>query len=162
MWSHRSSEFVPPVGPLACAAAVTSWAVFPVGKAIGIISWVIGNDSLFSNRKLTMPEDKVVGTPLYRKFWTKIVAAGVIPLPPELDDDEHDDATITPTATRTGNLRAPRNERTMQPPRPRRANVLTAHDGALIALRASVMTGLSRSLTGACVHTRGADVTARM
>src|SRR6266516_4522512 len=135
MWSHRSSEFVPPVGPLACAAAVTSWAVFPVGKAIGIISWVIGNDSLFSNRKLTTPEDRVVGTPLYRKFWTKIAAAGVTPPPPELDDD----ATINPTATSTGNLHAPRNERTMQPPRPRRANVLTHHDGAPTAPGASVM-----------------------
>ena len=64
MCSQRSSEAAPPVGPLACAAAVTSWAVFPVGKAIGIISWVIGNDSLFSNRNDTMPEERVVGTPL--------------------------------------------------------------------------------------------------
>src|SRR5437588_1366934 len=103
MCSHRSSEAAPPVGPLACAAAVTSWALFPLGKAIGIISCVIGNDSLFSKRNDTTPEDSVVGTPLYRKFCTKIVAAGVIPPPPELDDDEHDDATITPTATRTGN-----------------------------------------------------------
>jgi len=70
-----------------------------------------------------MPEDNVVGTPLYRKFWTKIVAAGATPPPTELAVDEHDDATIIPTATSTGNLHAPRtdrndrNERTIQPPR---------------------------------------------
>jgi hypothetical protein len=58
------------------------------------------------------------------------VAAGVIAPPPALDDDEHDVATINPTATSTGNLHAPRtdrtdrtdrndrNERTIQPPRP--------------------------------------------
>src|SRR6476620_7946171 len=165
MCSHRSSEAVPPVGPLACAAEMTSCALFPVGSAIGIISCVIGNDSLFSNKKVWMPEDQVVGTPLYRKFWTKIVAAGVTAPPPELDDDEHDVATIIPTATSTGNLHAPRtdrtdrNERTIQPPRPRRANVLTPNDGPRIPLAASVMTGLSPSCGGACLLFRHRDVT---
>jgi hypothetical protein len=58
------------------------------------------------------------------KFCTQIVAASDVPPDAELDDEEHDDATIIPTATSTGNLHAPRtdrndrNERTIQPPRP--------------------------------------------
>src|SRR5205823_14324757 len=90
------------------------------------------------------------------------VATAVTPLPEELHDDEQDDATNTKTATSIANLHAQRNERTMQPPRPRRANVLMAHDGALNAQRASVMTGLSRFAGALSVRTPGAHVTAVM
>src|SRR5437773_10205255 len=75
MWSHSLSES----GPSVFASAVTSCAVFPEGKATGIISCVIGNDSLFSNRNVWMPAESVLGAPWYRKFWTKIVVGGAAP-----------------------------------------------------------------------------------
>ena len=52
-------------GPFAFAPSMTSWAVCPDGKAIGIISCVIGKDSLFWNRNSLTPAGRVVGTPWY-------------------------------------------------------------------------------------------------
>ena len=40
-----------------------------------------------------IPAGTVAGTPLYLKFWTKMVAVGVIPPPLELDEFEHEVTT---------------------------------------------------------------------
>src|SRR5262245_61679583 len=110
MWSQLSSS----LGPFCFAPLITSWALFPDGSAIGIISWSIGNVSLFWKRSTTTPEDRVAGTSWYWKFCTKIVAFGVMAPPDgELSEEQAVAATATTAAT-TGSLH-PRNERVMSP-----------------------------------------------
>src|SRR5438093_12128840 len=99
MCSQSSSD----AACFAFASLITSWAVLPVGSAIGIISCSIGNDSWFWNRSITTPDGSVVGTSWNWKFWAKIVAFGVsAPPEDELDDEQPVDAsaiTATPMAS---------------------------------------------------------------